>query len=188
MYSADCAESAVIISSCKEKKHQWARLHASKLIPQKNQCYCPVCTLNPLIMRNSSATSTGPLTERMSLYFYNLNLSYAPIFGGILCLLLSWKVLSRNFRGSKGAGPPIIDQGQWWDVFNLQPKFTFYLDGRKGIENAYQKACGKPFRMLGVGALVTILPPEYADEIRNDKNLDFSKVVSKVGSPVLSIT
>lgn len=40
--------------------------------------------------------------------------------------------------------------------------------------------------MLGIGALVTILPPEYADEVRNDKNLDFSKVVSKVGSPVLS--
>lgn len=138
-------------------------------------------------MRNTLATSTGPLVERLPLNFYSLNLSYAPILGGILCLLLSWKLLSRNLGGTKGAGLPIVDQGQWWDVFNLQPKFTFYLDGRRGLENAYQKACGKPFRMLGVGALVTILPPEYADEIRNDKNLDFSKVVSKVGIPVVSI-
>lgn len=139
-------------------------------------------------MRNLSTTSTELLIEGLPLYFYSLKFSYVAIIGGILCLILSWEVISRNFGGPKGAGLPIVDQGQWWDVFNLQPKFTFYLDGRKGLGNAYQKACGKPFRMLGVGALVTILPPEYADEIRNDKNLDFSKVVSKVGSPVLLVS
>lgn len=135
------------------------------------------------MMRNLSTIPAELSTGKLPLYFYDLELSYAAVLGGILCLLLSWKVVSRNFGAPKGRGLPIVDQGQWWDVFNLQPKFTFYLDGRRGIENAYHKACGKPFRMLGVGALVTILPPEYADEIRNDKNLDFSKVVSKVGSP-----
>lgn len=137
-------------------------------------------------MGQFSTTPATQLVERIPIYLYNHNSLYAAVLGAIICLLLSWKVLSKSVGGPKVAGLPIVDQGQWWDVFNLQPKFNFYLDGRRGLENAYQKACGKPFRMLGIGALVTILPPEYADEIRNDKNLDFSKVVSKVGSSVLS--
>lgn len=137
-------------------------------------------------MRQLSTIPATQLVERIPIYLYSHNSLYAAVLGAILCLFLSWKVLSSSFGGPKAAGLPIVDQGQWWDVFNLQPKFNFYLDGRRGLENAYQRACGKPFRMLGIGALVTILPPEYADEIRNDKNLDFSKVVSKVGSPVLS--
>lgn len=141
---------------------------------------------NQSIMRQLSTTPATQLVEGITIYLQRHNSLYAAVLGGILCLLLSWKVLSRSVGGLKAAGLPIVDEGQWWDVFNLQPKFNFYLDGRRGLEKAYEKACGKPFRMLGIGALVTILPPQYADEIRNDKNLDFSKVVSKVGSPVLS--
>lgn len=133
---------------------------------------------------NNSAETLG---ERLPLYSYSTKPFYATVFGVLLCLLMSWKALCRCFAGPKGARLPIVDQGEWWDVFNLQPIFNFYLDGRRGLENAYRQARGKPFRMLGVGVLFTIMPPEYAHEIRNDTNLDFGKVVSKVVTSVLSI-
>lgn len=131
-------------------------------------------------MNPSSSTIIALLAEQLQLSSNSLKSLYSVVFGAILCLLMLWQVSYRDAAGPNGAGLRIVDQGQWWDVFNLQPKLKFYLDGRRGLDNAYEKACGKPFRMVGIGALVTILPPEYADEIRNDKNLDFSKVVSKV--------
>ncbi|KAI8227055.1 Cytochrome P450 monooygenase 1 [Colletotrichum sp. SAR 10_77] len=69
--------------------------------------------------------------------------------------------------------------GKWWDVFNLKPKFSFYLDGRKALGRAIEQANGKPFRIVGPGRTLTVLPPPYAEDIRNDKRLDFGKVVAQ---------
>ncbi|KAK2006288.1 cytochrome P450 [Colletotrichum eremochloae] len=74
---------------------------------------------------------------------------------------------------------PIVDQGKWWDLFNLKPIFEFYLDGRGALNRSLEKSDGKPFRIVGPGRILTVLPPDYADEIRNDKRLDFSRVVAQ---------
>ncbi|TEA17296.1 Cytochrome P450 monooygenase 1 [Colletotrichum sidae] len=104
------------------------------------------------------------------------------ILAAALFLSGCWFVLGTSQTGNNSISVttlPILDQGKWWDVFNLKPKFDFYRDGRRALGRAIEAAGGKPFRILGPGKLLTVLPPTYADEIRNDKRLDFSKVVAQ---------
>ncbi|KAK2052109.1 cytochrome P450 [Colletotrichum caudatum] len=106
---------------------------------------------------------------------------YAYAVAAIL-LLFGWKaVVSRNTKSPSISVTsfPIVDKGKWWDVFNLQPIFNFYRDGRGALNRAIDLADGKPFRIVGPGKELIVLPPEYADQIRNDKRLDFSKVVAQ---------
>lgn len=116
---------------------------------------------------------------------WDLPYKYMPVV--MLLSILCWQAipLISNSKASFISSFPIVDQGPWWDVFNLKAKIIFYLDGRRALDQASRQAGGRPFRMLGPGVLVTILPPEYADEIRNDKRLDFSKVVAKVSCHVI---
>ncbi|KAE9574921.1 Cytochrome P450 monooygenase 1 [Colletotrichum fructicola] len=111
--------------------------------------------------------------------------SNTSLYGCILATILfyfSYKaVAERRRRAGKVSvtSLPILDQGKWWDVFNLKPKFSFYLDGRKALGRAIEQANGKPFRIVGPGRTLTVLPPPYAEDIRNDKRLDFGKVVAQ---------
>ncbi|KAK6222141.1 cytochrome P450 [Colletotrichum tabaci] len=108
-----------------------------------------------------------------------------PPYGYVVVTILfvvSWKAFaSRNRNTSKASlrSLPILDQGKWWDLFNLKPILNFYLDGRRALKQAIDQADGKPFRILGPGRELVVLPPDYAEEIRNDKRLDFSKVVAQ---------
>lgn len=134
----------------------------------------------------SSTIAAGQLRDSFNLsqLIPDWDLPYKYVFGFALLTVICWQIVPLRFssRTSKSSTFPILDQGKWWDIFNLKPKMLFYYDGRKALEDASSQAHGKPFRMLGPGVLTTILPAEYVDEIRNDKRLSFTKVVEKVSS------
>lgn len=135
-------------------------------------------------------STTAPRRIEQILTHGDGDLRYRDLLVVVSFAFFFWQVakaLRSNLAASKSTTFPIVDQGRWWDVFNLKAKMNFYLDGRQALEQASRQAPGKPFRMLGPGMLVTILPPEYADEIRNDKRLSFSTVVAKVSSLICGV-
>lgn len=100
----------------------------------------------------------------------------------ILLLLLLPYLASQSLSGQTPDAQqlPLVTKRRFWEISDLRLKIDFYLNGRRTLEKALEELPGKPFQMIGDTGHVIILPPEYANEIRNSPHLDFSKVVAKV--------
>lgn len=108
-------------------------------------------------------------------------LSLYHVFAGVLFFLLSfltWHSLSP--RTPDATQLPLVNKRKFWEFSDLRVKTEFYFNGRQTLEKALQRLPGKPFQMTGDTGRVIILPPEFANEIRNSPHLDFSKVVARV--------
>ncbi|KAH7055785.1 cytochrome P450 [Macrophomina phaseolina] len=99
----------------------------------------------------------------------------------ILLLLLLPYLASQSLSGQTPDAQqlPLVTKRRFWEISDLRLKIDFYLNGRRTLEKALEELPGKPFQMIGDTGHVIILPPEYANEIRNSPHLDFSKVVAK---------
>ncbi|KAF1921226.1 cytochrome P450 monooxygenase [Ampelomyces quisqualis] len=62
-----------------------------------------------------------------------------------------------------------------FELFNRRSKANFVKNAYGIISDRLQKVPGKPFRVLADVGEVTILPPEYAHQIRNDERFSFTK-------------
>ncbi|CAI6341409.1 unnamed protein product [Periconia digitata] len=59
----------------------------------------------------------------------------------------------------------------------FQKQLEFIKDGLKILERGRSKYLGQPFRMLTTNGELTVLPPEYANMIRNETGLSFAKAI-----------
>ena len=50
---------------------------------------------------------------------------------------------------------------------------NFVVNARQMIQEGFRVTGNKPFRVIADIGEVTVLPPENADEIRNDEHLSF---------------
>ena len=63
---------------------------------------------------------------------------------------------------------------------DICPKQSFLHSAKQLIAKARSMYPGKPFRIMSDLGELVILPPTFADEIRNSPNLSFGKATEKV--------
>lgn len=75
---------------------------------------------------------------------------------------------------------PLQNPRKFWDVTAWKSKWDFIFGVRKILEKRIAEAPDQPYRILTDFGDMTILPPDYANEIRNSDDLSFDRVVEKV--------
>lgn len=77
-------------------------------------------------------------------------------------------------RGPKATVLPVINPPGTFELTASRIKKEWLVDARWIIRKGVEKFPGKPFNMVAADVgLTTVLPPEYASEIRNNPNLSF---------------
>ena len=110
--------------------------------------------------------------ESLSL-FYTLPNPAANLFPYVTSLLLlcvtlySWSKptvqINKQF--------PLANKTPWFDFGGTRARNDFYLNGQKILMHAVERHGKKPFRLFTDIEDTTVLPPHYADELRNDDRL-----------------
>lgn len=75
---------------------------------------------------------------------------------------------------------PLQNPRKFWDITAWKSKWDFIFGVRKILEKRIAEAPNEPYRILTDFGDMTILPPDYANEIRNSDDLSFDRVVEKV--------
>lgn len=75
---------------------------------------------------------------------------------------------------------PLQNPRKFWDVTSWKAKWDFIFGVRTILEKRIAEAPNEPYRILTDFGDMTILPPDYANEIRNSEDLSFDRVVEKV--------
>lgn len=83
-------------------------------------------------------------------------------------------------RASNGSKLPIINDKRLFEFSDKRTKENFALNGHRLLREGLKKFNGKPFKVLTDFGYTTVLPPEYANEVRNIDNLDHVKSQAKV--------
>jgi cytochrome P450 monooxygenase-1 len=97
----------------------------------------------------------------------------------VIALLLGTFIV-HQFHSSETAKPPVINKKQrFWGSEAVQQS-TFTFQSRRILEEGLKRYPKKAFRILSDTGIVTILPPEVADEIRNDDRFEFRGSNAKV--------
>lgn len=138
------------------------------------------------------------LTSRLPIPWHSSNLtmpSYTPIlpesFGGpiatltttfILVLLVA--VVSANPKTSKTNGRPIplLNPKRWFELSTARARREYDTNSWNMTLKGMEKYRGEPFRLLTTeleGTEVVVLPPRYAEELKNDERVNFPALKSK---------
>lgn len=91
-------------------------------------------------------------------------------------------------RGPKATVLPVINPPGTFELTASRIKKEWLVDARRIIRKGVEKFPGKPFNMVAADVgLTTVLPPEYASEIRNNPNLSFVAFMAHVSIHSLHI-
>lgn len=69
---------------------------------------------------------------------------------------------------------PIANAPAWLELTTLR-RMKYMKDGHTVLDNALKQYGEKPFKLLTNSGMVTVFPPEYANMIRNERQLVFAK-------------
>lgn len=75
---------------------------------------------------------------------------------------------------------PIANAPAWLELTTLR-RMKYMKDGHTVLDNALKQYGEKPFKLLTNSGMVTVFPPEYANMIRNERQLVFAKAFAHVG-------
>jgi hypothetical protein len=93
-----------------------------------------------------------------------------------------------SFAGPKATRLPVINRPKPFELTTNRVKKEWLIKAREIICDGIQKFPGKPFNMIAADVgMTTVLPPEYANEIRNNTNLSFVAFMAHVRGPPSSI-
>lgn len=81
---------------------------------------------------------------------------------------------------------PLVNAPGWFQL-RLFKQVDFINNGMEIFERSREKYPGKPFRMLTEVGEVVVLPPSWAQDIRNSADLSFGKALAQVGLWILDI-
>lgn len=138
------------------------------------------------------------LTSRLYTPWHSSNLttlSYTPIlpesFGGPIAtltttfiLVLLAAVVSASPKASKTNGKPIplLNPKRWFELSTARARREYDTNSWNMTLKGMEKYRGEPFRLLTTeleGTEVVVLPPRYAEELKNDGRLNFPLLKSK---------
>ena len=116
-------------------------------------------TLNNTMAASSWPEAT-PLPLASNLLFY-----------GIVALLM---LLVYSNSGPKATPLPLVNPKGPWELTSARVRKEWLSKARDIIAKGVKQFPGKPFNMMAADVgLTTVLPPEYANEIRNNPDLSF---------------
>jgi hypothetical protein len=78
---------------------------------------------------------------------------------------------------------PLINPKKLLELSSYRAKRDFVVNARKMIQDGFARTGNKAFRVIADIGVVTVLPPENADEIRNDERLSFIMHTYSVPNP-----
>ncbi|KAF4950622.1 hypothetical protein FSARC_13127 [Fusarium sarcochroum] len=93
----------------------------------------------------------------------------------ILCLLTK----AHLFQTHGGTGKIPLANGTGSFLAKLRARTQFIKNSKEILSKARDRYSGQPFRLLTDWGELLILPPAFADEIRNDDRLSFAKAATK---------
>ncbi|KAL8358943.1 hypothetical protein RB601_008178 [Gaeumannomyces tritici] len=95
-----------------------------------------------------------------------------------LAALVLVPVIASHLFGTKTDGKvPIINAPGPFEL-TIQKKFEYVTKGVEYLREGRRRHPGKPFKLLTNIGPVTIFPPDRAEEIKNQKSLDFRRAIS----------
>lgn len=99
----------------------------------------------------------------------------------ITAVLLLCIVYTTTTSGPKATALPVINPSGAFELTTARVKKEWLTAARDIIRRGFQAFPGRPFNMIAADVgLTTVLPPEYANEIRNNPNLSFVAFMSHV--------
>ena len=104
-----------------------------------------------------------------------------PILLSCLILFLALALSSLLLFPDRERNIPLINKPAWWQL-SIIKKLEFLKTGVDVLDKSRAKSQGKPFRILTELGEMIVLPNRYANEIRNNLDLDFRKAIMNVGS------
>lgn len=144
-------------NSCLPEEPDIARIHAKS----DHQC-------------SMAMTSTmASLLEGMRIGWNEVStrpLPYALMVVALMAVSLSVRFLSRS-------DIPHLNPKAPFEFSDARPKQEFVVGARSMLGKWFASNPGKPVRVIADYGEVTVLPPEMANEIRNDERLSFSSWV-----------
>lgn len=118
------------------------------------------------------------ITTRECLYILFGNVQPQGVAGLFVCLV--FLTLFYVLRASSGSNLPIINDKSYFELSNKRSKQNFIQNGRRLLREGLNKFGGKPFKILTDFGYATVLPPEYANEVRNIDSLSHVRAIAKV--------
>ncbi|KAI9836022.1 MAG: hypothetical protein M1819_001633 [Sarea resinae] len=100
----------------------------------------------------------------------------------LICLVLGLILftLVNSMRDTNASKLPTINSKGIWEFSDKRVKQNHVRNGRQLLREGLKRFNGSPFRMLTESGPITILPPEYAHEIRNIPSLDHTAAIAKM--------
>lgn len=83
-------------------------------------------------------------------------------------------------QASGGSNLPTLNSKRAFEFSDKRVKRNFRVNGRQLLREGLEKFNGQPFRILTDHGPTIILPPSYAQEIRNLGDLNHVKAIAKV--------
>ncbi|KAH6639959.1 trichothecene C-8 hydroxylase [Truncatella angustata] len=96
-----------------------------------------------------------------------------PYFVAIVFVFLTYFTL----QGNKVPALPLVNGKKFPEISNGRTKKHFALNASEVIQHGIEAQKGSPFRAIADVGEVVLLPPEFANEIRNDNRFSFVKHV-----------
>jgi hypothetical protein len=85
-----------------------------------------------------------------------------------------------GFQWSNKSKLPIVNKKRLLEFSDNRVKRNFAANGRRLLREGLEQFHGKPFRIQTDFSVTIILPPSYAQELRNLDNLDHVKAIAQV--------
>lgn len=93
----------------------------------------------------------------------------------LICIVIAYLLLY-----TESTEIDLVNNKSILDIWSFHVKANFVRNAYDIITERLKAAPGKPFRVTADVGEVTILPPEYAHEIRNDERFSFTKAAYPV--------
>lgn len=107
------------------------------------------------------------------------NLPEAPPLAWLLLAAIPFILIYALQSASAGPLPVINDRG-FFEFSETRTKHNFVHNGRALLREGLKRFPGKPFKVLADFGYITILPPTYANELRNNHDLSHASAIAKV--------
>ncbi|GAP90671.1 putative trichothecene C-8 hydroxylase [Rosellinia necatrix] len=104
--------------------------------------------------------------------FFNRQMQYEL---GVISSLFVLCVIYFSISSRGASKLPLVNPKKWFELSKSRIKEEFIAQAPYILEKGFVLSGDKPFRINADIGEVTVLPPEYANEIRNDERLSFAR-------------
>lgn len=110
-----------------------------------------------------------------------LSLDLWHVFALLLPAIVTTFICIR-LRGLYTNDLPVLNPKNWWEFTNRRRRAEFIKEGKRLFTLGRQKYPDSPYKLYTDWGEVVVLPPECAEELKNDTRLESLPIVREVRS------